>query len=203
MKILDMIIIATAVFIVLFSVYSIAGTVIVRRRLREEKYAVKLSRNMKPAKIALVCALISAALSAMMVYFDYTEIQEKKAELSTSLSFPSEEQTKRVEESREKQLKRTETHFKLRALLCLCWTMSAVLHAVEMKWGRYIYVTERGVYYTSGAFRTADKYRYTLGGDTLRLYFRKQKKPIAYGVIGDKDKLITMLTGNYEPFAAG
>ena len=185
-------------------VWNIVSLVRTRSRLRRETDAVRVQRNMKYVKTALICAVISAVLSAVIVYFDFDEMREIKSGLKDCRYYPY-SNSETIEEYRARIYDKSEAHCKLWGILCFGWTLTAALRAYELIYGKQAVVTDKGVY-VSDSFRPAEKVRYDIKDNKLLIYYGKRDTPAEYTVTQDKEHLLSTLSANYtkykEPYAS-
>ncbi|MCR5121287.1 MAG: hypothetical protein K6B74_02580 [Ruminococcus sp.] len=180
-------------------IWSIVHSFRTKARLRRETNAVKVLRSMKYVKTALICAAFSAALSAVIIYFDCDEIREIKSGLKDS-GHVSYSKTETTEEYRERLLGKSTAHCKIWALLCFGWTLTAVLRANELKNHRHAIITENGVY-LSDSFSPCEKVRYYIKDDRLLMYFGKRNTPAEYGIFENRELLLSTLSANYKLYS--
>ncbi len=197
--IMDYFVLTAAVVMAVCTVWGIIGTVRTRRKLRSETEKIKLSRNMKYVKTSLICNIISAVLCAIVVGLDAYDIHEIKIGAKDS-DYSAYSQTETLEEFHGRLLDSAVRHFRIWALLGICWAISAAFRTDELINGKYVYLTDKNVY-ISDRILPAEKYRYIINDETLLLYYRKQKIPAEYTVTEDKELLIATLEDNYTPYS--
>lgn len=195
----DIIFIILAVFFAVVIVWSVVGTVLNRKRLGRETSAIGVVRNMKYVKTSLTCAAISAVLCGLLVISDCDEIHDIKSGQRDSVYYACSDPTETIEEYRSSLLVKPTRHRKWFALMFIGWTATALLRAEEYKNRKKVCVTERGVY-LSDSFRPAEKIRYELDGNKLKLYYGKSNTPAEYTITEEKERLISTLADNYKPY---
>ena len=174
-----------------------------RMRCNKEPERIKVGRSTKNAKWWIVISACWIAISAWNIY-DYSKEIEKINSGYWDYAYRSVHgDGEDTAELRAELLEKPTEQKHWYTLVIFVWSCTLVLNAIELKIGRYAYITENGVYF-SGTFIPAKKLRWRITDDyaqgrTLELFHGKSETPMQYRIISEEQQLAEMLGSAYRP----
>lgn len=194
-----------AVLWVLFTAsitWGVISTVRNRMRIKRESERIKVERSTNYVKWWIVISACWIVISAWNIY-DYNKEIEKINSGYWDYAYRSVHgDGEDTAELRAELLEKPTGMKQWYTLVIFVWSCTLVLNAIELKIGRYAYITENGVYFSS-TFIPAKKLRWRITNDhaqgrTLELFRGKSETPMQYRIISEEQQLAEMLGSAYR-----